>query len=227
MRCWSGSPASQFLSDCVPCNCRMTRKSSVHNSLLQCSSGKSNRTEGYTSYGHSLSGSTEIFPARHRISASVPEKQCWKIVFWKDCSFPEMLRRQELPGNRKCWWELYVHRCNSRQSYRWKVKNLCPERDVFHALQVCPVCRSSEVQGRKWPSQTVHCRSGQDLDIRLQRIPDFSLHTSCTLKGRHSQRMITFFWEAKAGITWRTMETASSSLDSFFCHIRYPRGTER
>ena len=174
MRCWSVSPASQFLSGCVPCNCRMTRKSSVHNSLLQYSSGKSNRTEGYTSYGHSLSGSTEIFPARHRISASVPEKQCWKIVFWKDCSFPEMLRRQELPGNRKCWWELYVHRCNSRQSYRWKVKNLCPERDVFHALQVCPVCRSSEVQGRKWPSQTVHCRSGQDLDIPLQRIPDFT-----------------------------------------------------
>lgn len=39
--------------------------------------------------------------------------------------------------------------------------------------------------------------------------------------------MITFFFLLNFGITWRTMDAASSSLDSFFCHMRYPRGDSK
>ena len=39
--------------------------------------------------------------------------------------------------------------------------------------------------------------------------------------------VIRFFHVRNCGITWRTIDAASSSLDSFFCHIRYPSGTER
>ena len=41
------------------------------------------------------------------------------------------------------------------------------------------------------------------------------------------QRMITFFFVWNMGIIWCIMEAASSSFDSFFCHMRYPSGTER
>ena len=42
-----------------------------------------------------------------------------------------------------------------------------------------------------------------------------------------SHRMTTCFFAANSGITCRTIEAASFSFDSFFCHIRYPRGTDR
>lgn len=42
-----------------------------------------------------------------------------------------------------------------------------------------------------------------------------------------SQRMITFFFVRSSGMTWRTIDAAGSGFDSFFCHMRYPGGTQR
>ena len=42
-----------------------------------------------------------------------------------------------------------------------------------------------------------------------------------------SQSIMTFFFSLNAGIACRTMDAASSSLDSVFSHMRYPGGMER
>ena len=38
---------------------------------------------------------------------------------------------------------------------------------------------------------------------------------------------LSCFFSWNSSMTWRIMDAASSSFDSFFCHMRYPRGSER
>ena len=42
-----------------------------------------------------------------------------------------------------------------------------------------------------------------------------------------SKSIMTFLFSWNSGMTWRAIETASSSLDSDFCYNQYPRGTAR
>lgn len=174
----------------------------------------------YTASGCFLSGLMGTFLPMHKRFPAVLEKPCWKITVW--CQSP-LLERSHMPllfCGQKYLWGRGALLYNSHQSFHRPAQSRPRWRVCSHVLLACPF--SSTLW---W--QTVYSRIRPCISYKVKIFIFVYYGNKILFTYQLSQRMMTFFILLNAGITWRTIDAASSSLDSFFCHIRYPSGMLR